>query len=319
MGENRIEESHPQVRQGDQPTSGFEFPEVGPSYRPTGKVSGKAYQAMLLAGLSTATIGGLISYLLQYVLVLIASWAAGITVTAVVLYLIGPGIGILLGYLIGLAVDVQALKNDCRNHQRIRIVMYVSGVASAVAYLLVWWVALKTAFSSSIDYYLVVSTILGTLFGVFLYTQANLKVRPFCERCGEDMKKRFIGTYPVRLEARLMQILASGDSHGFRSLVEDSDSKEKNVTTVVGWYCDSCKETGYIDAFSKRVQVIPQKDGSKKEIARFRRIFSSPATESQIEVVLDLGKTREPVKSNLVQMIELGMQENERKKHTNLA
>lgn len=279
-------------REGVGPFS-FGFPAVENAYNPSGKGSTKANIWMLVLGLPTGVIVGGLLYYVHRAIVDFSNNIVGATCFGLLFVWIIPAVlSGFLGYLVAYAVSQGATIGKGRNLNAVAICGVISGLVGSVAYAIVRSINEgPEAFDSSIDIIRVIVYTLPILIVAWAGATETMKRKPFCEACNKYMKTITLGRIPIRSEGGLMEIFKSRTFKDLAALASSNEKDEKNYSTIIVWYCDNCKEQGFINATTLQTRFEYTKDSTKTK-SETRLIFSSPLESAEIETL-----TKEPSKN----------------------
>lgn len=275
-------------REGVGPVS-FAHSEVEFVFEPSGKRNFVGEMLLFGVGLLVALACGGILYPLHagVLSLLLYSYDTHWIVPLVFWFMVfvGPAIlGFLLGLVISYVIDEATTKLKVRNVWKAKETALISGFIAFCVYAGVRFLVLGAkGFETTIDYVKLVEFCVGLLIGSYVIAGVAMREKPFCESCGEYMKRIMFEKIPIRHEDRLVEFAESSKFDEMAALAAAPLKEDGSSCTVSVWYCDSCAENGFLSIGTTMKQYTYAKDGTKTPKSESRLIFSAQVEKSGIE------------------------------------
>lgn len=239
----------------------FMYESVPDAYQPSGIVPGGARLKMTLRAVGIGLLSvpaAYIAYIVAiFILRLLYRLLGGMGICVVnVLLLIAMILAnavpaIVMGALVGAAVDRAALKNKVRSVRAGRLPGFLGGLVAAVVYPTLYLLILRLTTYSPLngiegmtrsETVILILQALGTLAIAFLASvELSAGKKPFCEECAEFMTQHTLPARHVRFEQTMMNALRSGDHAPLKSIPLPDDLLNKSQ--IVFWSC-GCEQGG---------------------------------------------------------------------------
>jgi hypothetical protein len=253
----------------------FEFPVVEKAWKPTGTGNLRSYFIMLGVGLAMGIIGGGILLWVQTLAWLLpritTMWLfkGFLYLVAFIFHIIAPGY---LGYLIYKMVAVTGGIAKNRNAAASTWISLASGIAGFAGFLGMFYLAVGGPHSVIQVIWVIWNALV--IVGASSMAGQELAGKPWCEKDNIQMLELKLGRYPLSHEKSLMKILTARAFRKIHDLPSDLQLTGE-YTEVTLFYCNRCREAGFIDATSHTTLQIQDHNGNPRKTYPTRLVYSS--------------------------------------------